>query len=325
MGIVYQLTFFISLGMLGIMVAVFVFAVTQVGSATETAAKEQESKMLEKRKATLTRIERLEKKLAKAKRSGDLNVPGLSSEVVGMEEELGNYDAEIKRIKERVVLITRRGAIVYPGGFLLVALVLSITSSGLAGNENLGTLALWMWAISLVPLVFGVYRVYRSLGVVEEVTVGAGEALDKLPAAVKLALRELEEEKKPELELGFVGEEPPIRMVVGEEKDITICITLTKGDVARKSEVAFFAPAGFDFLGRAKKWIQPKGVEIVAEMLGGFYEFGDCRRGTRLSSIVKIKAPSEAGVYEFIYIVSCDSFQGNYEKMKVEVVEVEEE
>ena len=188
MGVVYQLTFFVSLGMLGVVVAVFVFAVTQVGSATEAAAKEQESKMLEKRKVTLARIEGLEEKLAEAKKSGELNISGLSSEVVEMKGELDNYNAEIKRIKERVVLITRRGAIVYAGGFLLVALVLSITSSGLAGNENLGTLALWMWAISLVPLVFGIYRVYRSLGVVEEVTVGSGEALDKLPAAVKLSL-----------------------------------------------------------------------------------------------------------------------------------------
>lgn len=324
MDIVYQLTSFVSLGMLGIMVAVFVFAVTQVGSATETAAREQESKILEKRKATLPRIERLEEKLAEAKRSGELNVSGLSSEIGEMNKELEHYDAEIKRIKERVVLITRRGAIVYPGGFLLAALVLSITSSGLAGSENLDTLAVWMWGISLVPLVFGFYRVYRSLGAIEEVTVGSEEALAKLPAAVKSALRELEEEKKPVLVMTFIGEEPPIRMVVGEEKELTIGITLTKGEVARNPQVIFFVPTGFGFLGGARTMIQPKEVGTVGEMLSGFCDFKDCRRGTRLSATLRIKAHSEAGVYEFLYIVGCEGFEGDYEKMEVEVGGVEE-
>ena len=324
MGIVYQLTFFVSLGMLGIVVAVFVFAVTQVGSATKSAAKEQESKMLEKRKATLPRIESLEEKLGEAKRSGELNVPGLSSEIEETKEELESYDAEIKRVKERVVLITRKGAVVYPAGLFLVALALSITSSGLAGNESLGTLALWVWAISLVPLVLGVYRVYRSLGAIEEVTIASEEALDKLPAAVKSALRELDEEKKPELVMSFIGEEPPIRMVVGQEKEVTIGITLTKGEVARKPQVVFCVPTGFEFLEGARPMIQPKEVETVGGMLSGFCDFKDCRRGTRLSATLRLKAHSEAGVYEFIYIVGCEGFEGDYGKMEVVVVEVEE-
>ena len=70
--------------------------------------------------------------------------------------------------------------------------------------------------------------------------------------------------------------------------------------------------------------MRSKGEAITAEMLAGFCEFEDCLRGTRLSYTVKIKAHSEAGVYEFIYIVSCEGFPGDYEKMKVEVVEVEE-
>lgn len=318
MGIVYQLTFFVSLGMLGIVVAVFVFAVTQIGSATKTAAKEQENKMLEKRKVTLSRIESMEEKLAEGKRSGELNVSGLSSEVVEMNEEIENYDVEIKRIKERIGLITRRGAIVYPGGFFLVALVLSITSSGLAGNDNLGTLGLWVWAVSLVPLVFGAHRVYRSLGVVEEVTVGSGEVLDKLPEAVKLALRELEEERKPELKMVFIGEEPPIRMVVGERKKIRIGIDVTKG------EVAFFAPVGFNFLGRAKTMLQAEDVGIVGGMLGGFYKFGDCRNDSVQTEEVIIKAHSEAGVYEFFYTINCEGFSSGFEEMEVEVVEADE-
>ncbi len=322
MDIVYQLTFFLTLGMLGIVMAVFVFAVTQIGTATKAAAKEQENKMLEKKDTTSLRINNIEKKLEEAKKGLDLDVANLTSEVEDMNEELRNYDIEIEHIKERVGLITRRGAVVYPGGLFLVALVLSITSNGLAGNASLETLALWVWVLSLVPLVFGIYRVYQTLGVVEEVTVGSEEALDKLPEAVKVALRELEEEKKPELKVDFIGEHPPIRMVVGEETDINVRITLTKGDIARSPVVAFFVPTGFDFLGGVEKNMQPEDEEELAGMLGGFYTFRDCQRVPKLAQVIRIKAPTEVGVYEFLYTVSCEGFEGGRERMQVEVVDV---
>ena len=39
-GVVYQLTFFLALGLLAIVITIFVFAVSQVGRATESASRE---------------------------------------------------------------------------------------------------------------------------------------------------------------------------------------------------------------------------------------------------------------------------------------------
>jgi len=42
MGVIYQLTFFLALGLLAILITIFVFAISSLGRAIEVATKEQE-------------------------------------------------------------------------------------------------------------------------------------------------------------------------------------------------------------------------------------------------------------------------------------------
>jgi len=51
LGIVYQMTFFVGLGIMGIIVAVFVVTVAQIGKATESATKQQEELLLQQKEA----------------------------------------------------------------------------------------------------------------------------------------------------------------------------------------------------------------------------------------------------------------------------------
>lgn len=51
MGVVYQLTFFLALGLLATVITIFVFAASQIGRATESASKEQQDILLEQKVA----------------------------------------------------------------------------------------------------------------------------------------------------------------------------------------------------------------------------------------------------------------------------------
>lgn len=317
MGIVYQITCLVSLGLLGIVVAIFVLAVTQVGRATESASREQQNKMLQKKEVNLKQIEVIQGQLEKAKEAGKIDESELSKELEKTKEELKSYDNEIKRIQERVVMIRRKGAVIYPGACFILALALSLASSGLAESQNLLTLALWLWIISIGILIFGMYRVFRTLGAIEEVTITSGEAVDKLPEAVKSALRELEEEKKPELELEFTNEKPPFSYKVGEERAIVFGTRVTKGTIARNASVVFFAPPGFDFPGMDKA-VQSKDIARVGGYLTAYFNFERCTRPIKLSEEIRIKAPNSAGKYILLYRISCDEgFDSDYNSFEV--------
>ena len=239
MGVVYQLTFFLALGLLAIVVAIFVFAVSQVGRATESASKEQQNILLRQKEAKGRQIEKIQQQLEEARKVGHLDESKLLKELQGTKEEIAGYDTELRRLRERIMLIRRKGAVVCPGAFFLAALVLTITASGLAEGQNI--VALPLWIISIGALGFGGFRVFRTLGAIEEVTITSQEAMEKLPEAVKVALREFEEEKKPELELIFRNKQPPFHIQAGTQTAIAFGCRLIRGDIARNPRVGFFA------------------------------------------------------------------------------------
>lgn len=55
MGVVYQLTFFLALGLLAIVITIFVFAVAQLGRATEVSSKQQQDILLKQKRAKTRR------------------------------------------------------------------------------------------------------------------------------------------------------------------------------------------------------------------------------------------------------------------------------
>jgi len=185
MGIVYQLTFFFVLGLLAIIVAIFVFSVSQIGRATESASKEQQDILNKQKEAKIKQIEQIEQQLAKAKKVGQLNESELKEEIKKSKEEISSYNTQLTHIKERVDLIRRKGAVIYPGIAFITSIILSISASGLFETETHLTVALWLWIFSIIILVFGIYRVFRTLGAIEQVTVTSQEAIEKLPEAVK--------------------------------------------------------------------------------------------------------------------------------------------
>ncbi len=320
MGIVYQLTFFVALGLLATVVTIFVFAVSQVGRATESASRQQQSILLKQKKAETSRIDRIQAQLEEAKKTGQLDEPKLSKELEETKQDIIGYDTELRRIHERIVLIRRKGAVIYPGAGFLVTLALSVAASGLTEAQDLSTLALWLWIISICSLAFGVYRVFRTLGAIEEVTITSKEAIEKLPEAVKIALRELEEEKRPELELVFV-DEPPFRVETQSERLIEYSVRLSRGDIARDVIAAFFTPANFEYPDNPAKLAVPQ--TKYEDYNSARINLGDIKRPFAHPKSLKLKAPAEPGHYIAAYKLYCEGYFSDFVEFEIEVEEQE--
>jgi len=317
MGIVYQLTFFLALGLLAIVVAIFVFAVSQVGRATEAASKEQQDILLRQKEAKGRQIEKIQKQLEEASKVGHLDESKLLKELQDTKGEIAGYDTELRHLQERIMLIRRKGAVVWPGAFFLVALVLTIAASGLAEGHNL--VALPLWVISIGTLVFGIFRVYRTLGAIEEVTITSQEAIEKLPEAVKVALRELEEEKKPELELRFEDAQPPFHVKAESETVIKFNVGLSRGDIARNASVAFWAPPSFEFPGSVATL--PTSYGKYASYVSTKIELEDIIRPIIRKRRVNLKAPPKPQRYPVVYKLYCEGFYSDFKEFEIVVIE----
>lgn len=321
MGIVYQMTFFTGLGIIGIIIAVFVVTVAQIGKATESATKQQEELLIQQKEAKQNQIDRFREQLEEAKKVGELDSPGLVKDINRTEGELENYKRKMERVRESVLLIRRRGAVVFPGVASCVAIVLTSISSGLAESQNLPSVALWLWIVSIGVLVYAIYRIFKTLGAIEQVTITSAEFEDKLPAEVKYAkeelegqkysqamaqaLREMEDEKRPELELEFYQEKPPIKIKANTEKEIHVKIKLIKGNVARNMKLYYFAPPGFEFP-YGDTWVQSKGVSKISGYMSYRMDINNLQKGMDAPVSSTIKAPDKLGTYIMYYSVTSD-------------------
>ena len=205
MGVLYQLTFFLALGLLAIVITIFVFAVAQLGQATEVSSRQQQDILLKQKEAKTKQIGKIEKQVTKAKKTGDLDEVKLLQELQSLREESAKYGTELKHIEEKLERLQVKGGVLRPGAFFLTTLILSGLAVFLAGGQN--HIAIPLWSVSIAALCYGGWEVYKNLKVIEEVTTTSQEAIEKLPEVVRDALRKLEEEKKQENEygLGTVG------------------------------------------------------------------------------------------------------------------------
>jgi hypothetical protein len=318
-GILYQLTFFLALGLLAIVITVFVFAVSQVGRATESASREQQSILLGQKEAKGQQIEKIQQQLEEAKKAGQLDESKLLEELQKTKEDIASYDAQLKRLQERITLIRRRGAVVCPGAFFLTALVLTITASGLAGGQNF--IALPLWIISIGALVFGGCRVFRTLGAIEEVTITSQEATGKLPEAVKAALRELEEERKPELQLKFKGKEFPLHVKADSEVKLPLELSVRKGEFAEDIAVHICASPGFDFPKEDTYNLDPDDRYYPNYICLRWQPTGRLVKGLKMTTTKTIKSPPTAGSFKIVYYIFCMGYRSERTELDIIVEE----
>ncbi len=70
MEVIYQLTFFFALALLAILITVFVFAVSLLGRALETAARNEREKIAERKENNAKEMAVVQKGIKKLRRAG---------------------------------------------------------------------------------------------------------------------------------------------------------------------------------------------------------------------------------------------------------------
>jgi ABC-type multidrug transport system fused ATPase/permease subunit len=309
MGVVYQLTFFLALGLLAIVITVFVFAVSLLGRAMEAAAKSEQEKLAERRENNAKEMATIKAEIEKAEASGQIPT-GLTRKLKKLEKRDKKFDKELGKIRRSPKLLTVKGGVVPVGVSLLVA----ISLSGVAWYFwYLYTIDIFIWIdpvfiwiVGLAAILYSIFRIYQCLRVIESVAITSEQAaLLKETEALKKVFRELEEERKPELSLSVVDKKFPLRVRADSESSFTLKLNLVKGDVAEDIEIHVCLPPGFNFLNEKTYTLSSKHVYpnyIGIRWLEGRIIQLDYQR------TITFKSPSTTGSYNIVFFKFCRGF-----------------
>jgi len=320
-GVVYQLTFLFGLVLLAIFITVFVFAVSLLGRAMEAAATVERGKVEERKENNIKEMSDIRKDIQKAEKKGELP-KGLRRKLEKLEERNREFDNELSKIRKAPELLTVKGGVIYPCVYIIWGLILSGTASYLSTIKDFNVFTpLFIWLLGLSAIGYSIYRLCKSLRVIENVAVTSEEAwITKTVEAFKIAQKELEEEKKPILELMFMDNSPPYSVEAESEISIKCRINVIRGDSARNVCVIFIAPPDFSFPNT------PTGPTPLAKYSGyasTLIELGDMRRPIKRTGKVTLKAPHEVKKYTAAYRVFCDGFDSDFIEFDITVEEQE--
>ena len=129
MNIPFDTTTNIILSLMGITIAIFIFAVTLLGNAIKKAEDKKKEIEEESKKVFDEKIIKIGEELADAKKSKSGDISKLSFEIAKLEKNKKEAENKIKKIQERYTLISLQKGVVYPSSFFVVALILNTSSS----------------------------------------------------------------------------------------------------------------------------------------------------------------------------------------------------
>jgi hypothetical protein len=311
MGTVYQLTAFLVLSLLAIDVTVYVLGVSLLGRAMRRASEEKQKAEEEKRKGISTELAAVRQKVEECI-TNSKKVAELSPSVKNLEGKLRNHDKRIKRISESASLLTVKGGVVYPGVLLLAALVLTLLASGSAESRwqvlcrlNI-PVVLWLAAIALTS--WAVVVILRVLDTIQGVAVTSDEAALKANVeALTLALQTHDDSKNPVLAIVLESPEPPVLIPVNAESTLAFAAMLTKGQVAKNTDVLFMsAPGQFTFPKLAM--FKQSSTSPQRGYTSGNVSCGDIRGGQYRQIELVVKSPAIPGKYTLVYRLTCDGY-----------------
>ncbi len=319
MGVVYQLTFFLAVALLAIVITIFVFAVSLLGRAMEAAATSERGKLTERKENNTKEMAAIRKEIEEAEASGQIP-KGLTRKLEKLEKRDREFDKELSIIRKAPELLTVKGGVVPSASWLLGALILS----GVAWYLSNIQIFIWIipvlvWVVSFAAIGYSISRIYQSLKVIESVAITSEEEAERrLAAAVKVAMKEVEEEKKPKLGLKFYGEELPLRMKSNSEKEVEVRLKIVQGDESIGTLLYFAAPPGFDFPGE-KTYTQDAGHPTVPNYVTLSMQLPNIKRGLDQPVQFTIKAPPRKGSFDLCYRIVCSGFDSGENWFKVVV------
>jgi len=314
---VYQNTFWLIVALLAVLLPLYVLAVSLLGRAIGIAREQKLAIAAEQEKSAIAETKEAASELGK----GETDAARERLNLAKKEEEKATK--RLKKVDKRYNLLTLRCCVIVPGAFLVVAAVLSAVAgslgSGLTGLSALFWIAVSSWTLSLVFVGVAVSRLIRALFVVQEVSLSTDElTLKRTTEALKTALLEAEEAKRPEVEFMWRCAETPVRVKRSETFEIEHTCRVSRGDVARTISVGIHVPPGFGFK-EGMTVVQDADHAVVPSYTTTAVYEAVLTRGRTVVRKTKIVAPDEDGEHTIFGQVNCEGFQGTFMSLAVVV------
>lgn len=320
-GIIAEATFFLAIALLAVVITIFVFASSLLGRAVEMTHRVEEQHKAIQIDEQRRRIEKAKKELDSLEKTSGMDpskIEQVEKALNDLRKQHEKYDKEYKAIQRGFSVFTVEGGVIRPSFYLLSSIILCGVAWGL--SESNVPITILLWVLSLVAIGFGVHRLYFSLKKIQDVAITSEEAaLIRTVEAFKVAEKEIEAEKKPSLALMFTDPKPPISIQEGQETELSYDIFLTGGDLARDVIFTLVAPEGFEFTGQGEIGRQTEKADLYPNCPRYRYTIEKVLPKMIYHESVTIRAPSEKGNYQLIYVLQCEGFTSDFVEFNVEV------
>lgn len=314
MGTIYQLTFFFALGLLAVIITIFVFAVSLLGRAMEAAARSERDKVAERKANNVEEMAAIRKEIQEAEASGQIP-KGLTRKLDKLEKRDKKFVKELSKIRKAPESLTARRGVFYPCAFLVAALVLNGAAWYLSSVENINwAIPVSIWIIALAAIGYSIYRICKSLSVIQAVAITSEEAwIKKTIEAFKIAEKELQEEKRPQISLQFKDIDFPLEIQSDSEITLRMEIKLEKGDYLQHGEIHLAFPVGFSFPNLEEKDTYTTSADHpVPNYICAIWEFEKVISGLLYYKNIIVKSPSTPGNFKMVCRISGIGLETQY-------------
>ncbi len=314
--LVYQVTVFLAIALLAVVVTIFVLASSLLGLAVESASEEEKRRRAEQDSRIGEKVEQARTELEQAA-TGTGEFEQAEKTLKELRNQKKKSGKETKRILQGYEVFRAKGGVLYPCIPILVSLVLSALAWGL-GMGTYQSISLCLWGFGVAAIAYSLYRIYFALTRIERVAVTSEQAaLTRMTRALGTALEEHDEVMKPKLEFEFHGKQPPFHAKKESTLEIKYRITLTKGGILRMAEIRFFAPPGFSFPNK-EIWTQRADFTMPSACTCKD-DFTDILPNSFYNRTLGFKTPAQAGTFTLGYSMAYEGHKGTMQEFEVVV------
>jgi Flp pilus assembly protein TadB len=154
-GIIAQATFFVSIGLLAIVITVYVSSTSLLGLAVERTSRELQERKEGQKESTNSRLQAVRKSLNQAQQDNiGEEVQRLRKSLAELEQKLRKDEKDLADIPKKYTLpFAVRGGVVYPGLGFLSAAIFSGVAWSLANNTT--PVLHVLWGLGVASIIYG--------------------------------------------------------------------------------------------------------------------------------------------------------------------------
>lgn len=301
MDTVFEALYFLTIGLLAITITIFVLAVSLLGRAVKLSLEEQE-KTEENRKAD---TEKSRSELKEQLDQATYNRKALEKSLEKYKVKVDRHNRALRWIRWKPKFLKTNWGVFIPSAFFIMAIVIISLARYQLGQFNTNYQYLY-FGTSVFLLLVGIGFICLTLKVIEGVSITSEEiAFTRESEALKKALIDVEEAKRPELSIKFRKIEFPLYVAVNTETKIQVEASLIKADIAEDVSVRFYISPELDFKDETTL-ISTTEYEYPKFKL---YRWENLKmlRGLVYRKHLTIKSPSISNTYKMAYYWVCKS------------------